>query len=353
MRGLAALGVVLFHLKDQTPHWLPAWLYLIFGLCGAGPFVFFVISGYVIYQSLDRGAAGVRPAVVFLGKRVRRIYPAFLMSLPLAFIVPVLGWGVHYSVGALIAIVTLTYLPFHVQSPQAVYWTLVIEQQFYVMAALTLSVPFLWRRRVPLLLASSVLAVIGLLARDKGGFLLTILPAYWREFLLGIVAFLIVGRRVSRWAAWPVLLLLVAFPILRGQYWDIPGPFTLIIITLHRFDSWLAGRWFLYPLQWLGKISYSLYLVHFPIIFLCMAMFRRFLPFDASHDPMLVFSVPLLCSLATAVPFYWLCERPFLSASRKTMLAERNTGDTRIPTAYPSPNRSCCADADRKTGACV
>ena len=242
MRGLAALGVVLFHLKDQTPHWLPAWLYLLFQCLRSRP-VCVLRHLRLCYLSIAGApcAAGIRPAGVFLGKRVRRIYPAFLMSLPLAFIVPVLGWGVHYSFGALVAIVTLTYPSFYVRPPQSVYWTLVIEQQFYVVSALVLSVPLLWRHRVPILLASSVLALVGLLARDQGGFLLTILPAYWREFLLGIVAFLIIGRRVSRWAAWPVLLLLVAFPIIRGVYWDVPGPFALMIVGLHRFDGWLAA----------------------------------------------------------------------------------------------------------------
>ena len=93
LRGVAALGVVLFHAVDQSKNALPNNLFdypvrLVqsassFGYIGV--FLFFVISGFCIHLQWARAkAAGTEPDIrfgSFWKRRIRRLYPPYVLAL--------------------------------------------------------------------------------------------------------------------------------------------------------------------------------------------------------------------------------------------------------------------------------
>src|SRR5689334_19066540 len=93
LRGAAALGVVVYHAVVQGPHVLPNnFLQYPFRLVQSvslfgyiGVFLFFVISGFCIHLQWARTtAAGSQPEIRFVSfwkRRIRRLYPPYLIAL--------------------------------------------------------------------------------------------------------------------------------------------------------------------------------------------------------------------------------------------------------------------------------
>ena len=89
VRGLAALAVVFFHRGIYSS--FQGLLYILAKYGEVGVQIFFVISGFVIYQSMERHIKlGNKGSVIFLKKRFVRIFPALWTSLCLAFLVATL-----------------------------------------------------------------------------------------------------------------------------------------------------------------------------------------------------------------------------------------------------------------------
>src|SRR5258708_21251359 len=112
LRGLAALGVVLYHAVDVSRgapqnflRWPLLFLYSLTSFGYVGVFLFFVISGFCIHLQWARSrAAGKVPEIrfgSFWKRRVRRLYPAYLIALALYLVINVLRSGVRLM-GALI-----------------------------------------------------------------------------------------------------------------------------------------------------------------------------------------------------------------------------------------------------------
>jgi peptidoglycan/LPS O-acetylase OafA/YrhL len=71
-------------------------------------------------------------------------------------------------------------------------------------------------------------------------------------------------------------------------------------------------------MRWLGKLSFSLYLVHFPLLFTCVAahftVLDRFLPYGLSVTIASLTGIAI--SLLTAIPFERWIDRPAIRLSR-------------------------------------
>src|ERR1041384_8491534 len=93
LRGIAAMGVVLYHAIDKSDKVLPAnslrypmkFIQLVSSFGYIGVFLFFVISGFCIHLQWARSkAAGVEPEIRFIPfwkRRIRRLYPPYLIAL--------------------------------------------------------------------------------------------------------------------------------------------------------------------------------------------------------------------------------------------------------------------------------
>jgi peptidoglycan/LPS O-acetylase OafA/YrhL len=269
LRGIAAFWVVLYHYVYRYESAFDVERDLWFKVAISGVperalgdlpvYLFFMISGFVIFMTVERCATGLDFAV----SRFARLFPAYWTGVALTFSVlslwPLLDVEIAMSTFA----VNLTMLQgyFYLPHVDGVYWSLQIELGFYFCAFLVL-VSSLQSQARPLCLFWLALAYFAWylpdLVYDRVEMLLAL--RYAEFFIAGITfyhlrqgtfksadavtlvgcALLIVFRRDPGVALVCVLFL---------------GVFALAVLDKLRM---LASR----PLIWLGAVSYSLYLTH-------------------------------------------------------------------------------------------
>ena len=302
LRTLAVGLVVIYHVWPST---LPG------GFVGVD--VFFVISGYLIVGSLVRelsrtGAIGL---TAFYGRRIRRLMPAasavLLVTLAMTVLIfpggrwqgvardtvassmNIQNWnqafGTTSYAGATAAV-----------SPLQHYWSLAVEEQFYLLVpVLLLGVAAVarWLRlrcslRTAALAAVSAITVLSFIhsvlfsatSPDLAYFFTT--TRIWELGLGGILAVAAASRALPRAlsvaAGWAGILLICicAATFSTAMFfpgWVALGPTVgaaLCILAGSRSDSVLplaSAAWWqsLRPVAYLGDISYSLYLWHWPV----------------------------------------------------------------------------------------
>lgn len=291
LRALAVLGVVAFHF---SPHRLPG------GFIGVD--VFFVISGYlislIVFTSLDRGSFSLRE---FYARRLRRIFPALLITLILVGIVGHLvlfphelaNLAKHGMAGAaffanFVFWLELGYFDTSAyEKPLLHLWSLAIEEQFYVFWPLLLL--FLWRARSHVLLVLVVFTLVSFAANvghvvngQTDAAFYAPWARFWELSTGAIIAHLHFRNRGTPHRLPPRvndgLSLLGAGLILYGfltfdETLGFPGFFALVPV-LGASCSIVAGRDALVnrallswpPLVLVGRISFPLYLLHWPVI---------------------------------------------------------------------------------------
>jgi peptidoglycan/LPS O-acetylase OafA/YrhL len=287
------MAVVLNHL---WPTWLTG------GYVGVD--VFFVISGFLISSHLDREI--VRTGRVrlarFYARRIRRLLPAALLVLGVSlvaayFLLPYPRWETNayeavasalYAENWLLAVNSTDYSALTaVASLAQHYWSLSVEEQFYLLWPLLLVLLFRVRNRTGQIVGISVVGAGSLafcvyfteVAKNQAYF---VTPARVWEFAIGaLVAFggarLTLPRVSAGVAAFAGLVMIVGSAVLFDHHTAFPG-FLALVPTVGTALVILAGtgggrQWHTplsasAPVQFLGNISYSLYLWHWPLIVL-------------------------------------------------------------------------------------
>lgn len=303
LRGFAVAAVVAYHLN------LP---YSQGGFLGVD--VFFVISGFLvgggIVRELQRN--GSVKLAAFWARRIRRILPAAtaVIVATIAASVVLLSplrltlWGQGLGTSSVVkdALAALFYIPnlwFAQQgnsylaaqdpSPFTQYWSLGIEEQFYVLAPLLLAVLWLAAKRrhgvftaalCGLIGASLVYGIVlehssevnafylpGARAWELGiGILAAMLPRLWRSPA---------ASRIRALLCLCCGLALTALVVMLSPAHAWPGTFTVVVVTITALYLWLGADGvsqkldhLLKPAEYLGDRSYSIYLWHWPLIVL-------------------------------------------------------------------------------------
>ncbi len=303
IQGLRALAVLLVLLYHAGVPWLPGGF--------AGVDVFFVISGYVITGLLVSEV--LRTGTVDLGRfwsrRARRLLPASALVLVTTALLTLTllpqvrwretGWDIVtsglYVVNWRLADRSVDYLAEDsVDSPVQQYWSLAVEEQFYLLwPLLLLLAAWLARRRGvrPVPLTAVLLAVVVVLPSFGWAVHLTSASppeAYFvtstRLWQLGVGALVALGSAwwsrvpvpVATALAWGGPAVVVAGAVLTGPQTPWPG-WAALVPTLGTAAALVGGvraaeasgpvrvhR--VAPLQWTGALSYSLYLWHWPLL---------------------------------------------------------------------------------------
>ena len=300
LRAVAVLLVVMFHLWPNP---------LSGGFVGVD--VFFVISGYLITAHIYREAAttGTLSLRRFWARRIRRLLPAALLVLALSavatvLLLPATVWGLtarQIAASALyvqnwaLASDAVDYMAKdNVPTIAQHYWSLSVEEQFYLFwPVLILGLVVLSRRRWRLSLRGVLIsgfAAVGVVslawsvvatARDQSSAYFVTPTRVW-EFVVGALAALLVHPVVRSEAArgllaWLGLGAIVGSAMLIGESSPFPGWIalfpvlgTVAIIMTGATRSPLTPAWWLSmrPMTFVGDISYSVYLWHWPLIIL-------------------------------------------------------------------------------------
>ena len=298
LRAIAVLSVIVFHLEflDLLPG----------GFTGVD--MFFVISGYVIARALaERTHLGfVAYLADFYRRRLLRILPALLVVVLVSFVVSALfvpqvwlsNQNDQTGIAALLGLSNFT-LAWHTNayfSPRAELnpflhtWSLGVEEQFYLLfpAIYFLScrcrtpLKFAWLVLPTLALASLIVSAVQTGSDPLSAFYL--LPGRFWELAAGALLFQVLGNKtLSLRGAWlaPVLLAaglgLVAIGLLYAQRKLFPFPWALVSVigTLlliaavalkpTNYRSPLHALLQSSPMTYIGRLSYSLYLWHWPV----------------------------------------------------------------------------------------
>ena len=302
--------VVTFHLWPQQ---------LTGGYVGVD--VFFVISGYLITSHLlrEKQRTGRIALSQFYARRVRRLLPAALLVLAVTLIgvlafVPSTLWkqflseiaaSALYFVNWLLAASSVDYFGAeNVASPVQHYWSLSVEEQFYIVWPLLIIGVFALTRslqwRASLRWVTGTFAVVfaaGLAYSIVGSYVAQAptyfaTPAHAWEFaaggLLAVSACAVADRggrgiaqrvpsTVRSVASWLALGAIVASALVftgesrfPGYIALIPVAATVLVIAVGTPSGRVSPTRLMStrPIQWLGTISYSVYLWHWPIIVL-------------------------------------------------------------------------------------
>jgi peptidoglycan/LPS O-acetylase OafA/YrhL len=268
LRGVAALAVVLFHFTSRfaelfKPTSVPA-LSAPYGHYGVN--LFFIISGFVIFMTLERTSKPMD----FVVSRFSRLFPAYWVAIFLTFSITHLLGLPGKLVDFPIAICNLAMIHglFHIPHVDDVYWTLEVELLFYC------GMFALYRLHLLNRIHHALLALLALKLLYFG-------LAQWFGIDLPFIVFRLMILKFIPWFALGIAIYQTTRPDgLTSWQWptvtSVSAVFALTV-TESLFVGTLAVVlasivWFaasgklkllrLRPFVWLGSISYPLYLLH-------------------------------------------------------------------------------------------
>ena len=290
VRGWAAFYVMLGHLELYKLHWSG---YLL-TQGQAVVMLFFVLSGFVIYYSVQRS-----PDITFSNyflKRFKRIYPIFLVALLIAYLGRCLAFGNWVDpqwtqlVGNLLNLQDLNRHPgvwFEIYQVNTPLWSLAYEWWFYMLFYfLYKKISFKNQR-----LGALVISMLGYISFEFIPNPLSLYASYFIIWWMGVelarwwlskeplawkhLSFIILSY-VSMLALMGVNLLYYHFllkksllfsfhPIIEIWHLLASGIFILLGLIWWKY-RFIAFNYILRPFAILAPISYALYVAHFPII---------------------------------------------------------------------------------------
>ena len=341
LRAVAVLAVFIFHLKRQ---WLPG------GFVGVD--VFFVISGYLITSILLREYEHNSFSLAkFYQRRIARLFPAFF-TVALATLI---GACCIYSAqdlascGANLISVTLSVANLKLMwqgnyfrlsadaQPFLHYWSLSVEEQFYMLFPVTFLLLYLKANRhkaaILAVLGGASLLVCMTLTRARPEWAFFLLPSRAWELLVGSILASVStlrGRSDDRGGLWASLslsglaIILVSLLVVREGA-AFPGYLAVLPVlgtacflgpnkgSMALSERLLSGR----PMVLIGQASYSLYLWHWPVF--SFVDYKFYLT-----SPVVRIGLKVALSLVTAALCFFMVEKPgrvFFNHPRRRRIA--------------------------------
>lgn len=342
LRGIAVSVVIIYHFFELLGlHGSPLYPYIT-SIGQIGVPLFFIISGYLIYRSISYSIThnGIKSGIKHYTKhRLFRILPAYYFNflIVLALASTVIGAEYFYSsrfLNQIFAHLSFTSYFLYQSSGLGVngaYWTLSIEMLWYIVAPLF----FIFIKKDSYYIIIIALAFIYLWSIDLGfmdalfhldktasNYMAKLyyfsfqLPAQIIYFISGIFIYkYLENKDLIR----NILLKILLFIVLIGTFIFISHQdffltsfvmknfVTLIIVTLIFILLYQSHIPYLSLLDWIGKISYSLYLWHMPILFVMKQ--SNILSHTSLLNATLLFTIALLA--VSSMSYYFIEEGGF------------------------------------------
>jgi peptidoglycan/LPS O-acetylase OafA/YrhL len=315
LRAFAAMFVAWGHFAGGQGRWLD-WT----GRYGyTGVYIFFVISGFIIPYSLHRSGYTLRNFGRFMVKRAIRLYPPYLISIPITilaanFVLAPLHAGTAIHAGTrqllyhLIFINDLTGVPW----VNIVYWTLAIEWQWYVLAGLFFGLLVSRNSFLRFIPVAAAMVLYFLCTSDRIVF--HTLPM----FLIGVFVF---HYKIGLMGRWRLLLLMVA--MLWAMRWPTGWTEAGISVATGLLIAFVSFRHRL--ADFLGDVSYSVYLVHLPIGVGLICWLSRVLPYASWYLGVLD-GVGMAAAVGASAMLYRWLEKPSQELSSGVRFSRADRG---------------------------
>ncbi|WP_393950395.1 acyltransferase family protein [Kluyvera intermedia] len=339
LRALAAVLVMCFHFREYLNHSFSGVGDLLFLNGDIGVDLFFLISGFIIYYITQNDNNGVESARVFFIKRFCRVFPTYCVITLLVAGSSIDSWIETAKSLVFIPLYTSQPAPWFGQAKLFVGWTLNYEFIFYTLFTLCM----LFRKNKVVIFSSFIIAAVFIpaLIHEKAisaynnygypTYLSTITNSLMLEFLIGIfTAYLVINKRISYSKKTSLVIIAASFILfvlviishssrLGGIGYIISSFMLLFSLTNHESMYSISIP---KPIIFTGKISFSLYLVHFR----ANSLIRKAVKFHSytpSYMGIVLFSCIVGLSFLLAVISYHLLEKK-LSSKVKSYLLKNN-----------------------------
>ena len=290
LRGIAALAVVVHHTGGFVKRYFEPTLLLgdYFSIGFGGVDLFFVISGFIIHFTSEKYLYNPTKLGEYLKKRFVRVYPIHWFILTLLFVSSwlitsvfhrnIFSIGYPHTLNAYLQTYSLFPLHFAINP---VTWTLSYELFFYIIFALLIISKRLWFIPLGILLVSGYNVYQNYL--QEGGvaemtYFNFIFSGYNFEFMFGYLIYQFYDKlKLNNILS--VLLLIIGLGIFLGFGYEVRDfdnykrlqifgfPSALIVLAMLNLEKNQAISFSKFWIL-LGDSSYSLYLIHFPILLL-------------------------------------------------------------------------------------
>jgi peptidoglycan/LPS O-acetylase OafA/YrhL len=335
LKGIAALLIVLHHLafygplSDVAYPLAPGTLDWLFEYARMAVQAFLVMAGFGTAQRLARlKTLGWRELLAELGTRYRRVGVPYLAALVLAIACNELARGFmqHPSISApptftqLVAHATFLTHILGFEPLTAGVWYLAIDFQLLAVSLLLLALSRKVTRVAPAVAVPRLFVVLcaGLALwslfwlnrlSHLDNWAVYFFATYFLGMLVGWAAHGTVSRRVV-WASLAVVVLALAHEF-RPRLVVALGTAVLLLwgTQAEVSEKWPENR----LVSGLGRISYSLFLVHFPVCLVVNAWGSQHLT-SSPHHALFGMLLALVLSIVAAIAFYWAVETRCLSA---------------------------------------
>ncbi|AXS78721.1 acyltransferase [Dechloromonas sp. HYN0024] len=324
LKAVAAMLVLLHHFSSYGPlaaaarEAMPAAADWLFDYGRMAVQIFLVIAGFLAARGLsgEGQALSVSP-LPLIWKRYLRLAIPYLAAIGLAIMAATIAnqWlddeavPARATLGQWLAHAVLLHGILGVDSLSAGVWYVAIDFQLFALMAL-----LLWagRRHViaPALVLATALASLFWFNRDASWDNWAIY--FFGSYGLGAAAWWASGRR--QMSTWLAVIACVAIAALVVDF-RLRIALALAVALLLGFsrrngllETWPTAR----PLAFLGQISYSIFLVHFPILLLANGLYSRF-EFESPLSGLVALMLSVFASILGATLFYRWIESPAAS----------------------------------------
>ena len=284
LRAVAAVLVVIYHAKVTSGGYI-------------GVDIFYVISGFLITGLLLRELDGTGSLALkaFYLRRVKRLLPASFFVL---FVTAIIAWIVYpstlrhglgkdiaaagaYISNYLFALWQMDYQNLNSTPPVVIhYWSLAVEEQFYLFWPFIILALYRYGARravffgVVAITAASFLLSLFLTPREPIWSFYSLPTRAWELGVGALLLFIPKRIRFSSNYGWAALGLILFGTLTFTDKTPFPGTAALVpvigtafaIASLSNWPSAMNRFGNLKIVQWLGEISYPLYLWHWPVL---------------------------------------------------------------------------------------
>lgn len=340
LKGLACVLIVWHHLafygpmSDVVHGFAPGLMNWLYDYGRMAVQLFLVVGGFLAAASLaPQGTARFESAGPLILRRYARLVPPYLVALAASVLVSALlrPWFDHSSVSApptlfqLLAHALLLQDLLGQESLSAGVWYVAMDLQLYATAVLVFAAARRLRTGTALpagALAVVLIALLSLLVFNRNpSFDITALY-FFGAYALGMLAFWAsrdAGARRALWLSAIAVLGVLALAL------EFRGRLVVALVTAFVL-VWLSGApqdaW---PLRWLrqrrlvhlGRISYSVFLIHFPVCLLVNAVVSRYWPAQPAVNALGMLLAFALSLLAGQALYRWVESAPLPFAPRK------------------------------------
>ncbi|HEY5463245.1 MAG TPA: acyltransferase [Hanamia sp.] len=318
LRGIAAISVVFFHYTSGKG------LSKIFSLGVSAVDLFFLISGFVIFMSINKISSGKK----FVINRISRLYPTYWFCVTFTFAVMMFLKITKFPINQIkiygswdyLANLTMFQLYFNVPNLDGPYWTLIVEMLFYIVILILFELNLL--KHITLISCLINILIIFNFFLVTNNYISNYtdyfpLVNHFPLFFAGIIFYKMAINEINK-KGYFILLFCMLTQILIFRFLE-SDPFyisqiqyscmliiyfSLFILFITNHLKFIVNRLTIF----LGEISYALYLIH-------SYAFRGIIGFLQNHYHIPFWIVTLFIVLPIVISFAYLItkfiERPY------------------------------------------